>query len=109
MDRKLLGMKGEELASAVLENRGYKIIARNYVTKAGEIDIIAFKDGVLVFCEVKTRTAGVTGSGREAVDIRKQSKIRKCADIFIMSTNIPYDFCEFHVIEITCEHIRNCF
>ena len=109
MDRKLLGMKGEELASAVLTSRGYEILARNYITKAGEIDIIAFKDGVLAFCEVKTRIKGITGDGREAVDLRKQNKIRRCADIFIMSTNIPYDYCEFHVIEITCEHLKDCF
>lgn len=109
MDRKILGQAGEDLAAAVLKTRGYEIIARNYITKAGEIDIIAFKDGVLVFCEVKTRIAGITGDGREAVDLRKQKKIRRCADIFIMSTNMSYDYCEFHVIEITCEHLKNCF
>ena len=109
LDRKLLGYKGEELACYVMKERGYEIIARNYITKLGEIDIIAYKDGVLVFCEVKTRLAGPYGDGREAVNIRKQSKTRKCAEIFMMSTGISYDYCEFHVIEITIEHLGNCF
>ena len=109
LDRKLLGGKGEELAAVLLKNRGYEIVARNYITKSGEIDIIAFKDGVLVFCEVKTRIAGTYGDGREAVDKNKQTKIRKCAERFIMSTGIRYDYVEFHVIEITMEHLKNCF
>ncbi|MBQ5440947.1 MAG: YraN family protein [Firmicutes bacterium] len=109
MDRKQLGIKGEELACVLLTNRGYEIVARNYITKMGEIDIIAFKDGVLVFCEVKTRAAGIFGEGREAVDELKQQKIRKSAERFILSTGFKYDFIEFHVIEITIEHLRECF
>ena len=109
MNRKLLGIKGEELAAILLENKGYEIIARNYITRTGEIDIIAFKDGVLVFCEVKTRVAGAYGDGREAVNKTKQLKIRKCAERFIMSTGIKYDYVEFHVIEVTLEHIKDRF
>ena len=109
LDRKLLGYKGEELACYVMKERGYEIIARNYITKLGEIDIIAYKDGVLVFCEVKTRIAGIFGDGREAVDLRKQNKIKRCAEMFLLSTGIAYDYCEFHVIEITAEHLKNCF
>ncbi|MBQ2678560.1 MAG: YraN family protein [Firmicutes bacterium] len=109
LERKHLGIKGEELACAVLKTRGYEIIARNYITRIGEIDIIALKDRVVVFCEVKTRIAGMFGDGRDAVDARKQNKIRKCAEIFLMTTGISYDYCEFHVIEITAEHLKNCF
>ena len=105
----MLGIKGEELAGVLLKSRGYNIVARNYVTKFGEIDLIAFKDGVLVFCEVKTRVSGVFGDGREAVDISKQKKIRKCAERFMMSTGIKYDYAEFHVIEITIDHLKDCF
>ncbi|MBR6473126.1 MAG: YraN family protein [Firmicutes bacterium] len=109
MDRKELGIKGEDLAVVLLENRGYEIVARNYITKMGEIDIIAFKDRVLVFCEVKTRAAGIFGEGREAVDELKQQKIRKCAERFILTTGFKYDYIEFHVIEITIEHLKECF
>ena len=67
------------------------------------------KDRVVVFCEVKTRIAGIFGDGREAVDLRKQNKIKRCAEMFLLSTGIAYDYCEFHVIEITAEHLKNCF
>ena len=106
MNKKIMGDTGEDLACILLLNKGYEIVKRNYVTKAGEADIIAFKDGVLVFCEVKTRENGIFGSGREAVDKRKQMKIKKCAQLFIQQTKINYDYIEFHVIEIAIEHIR---
>ncbi len=109
MDEKELGLKGEDLAAVLLTNRGYDIVARNYITKMGEVDIIAFKDGVLVFCEVKTRTAGIFGEGREAVGEIKQQKIRRCAERFILTTGFKYDYIEFHVIEITIEHLKECF
>ncbi len=109
MDKRELGIKGEDLAAVHLRNRGYDIVARNYITRSGEVDIIAFKDGVLVFCEVKTRVEGIYGNGREAVDERKQIKIRKCAERFIQSTGFKYDYIEFHVIEITLEHLKECF
>lgn len=104
-----MGQKGEDLACAIFRIRGYEIIARNYITKVGEVDIIALKDRVVVFCEVKTRLKGMYGDGREAVDVRKRNKIRKCAEIFLMTTGISYDYCEFHVMEITAEHITDCF
>ncbi len=109
MDRKLLGQRGEDLACEILRMRGYDILARNYITKLGEIDIIAYKDRIVVFCEVKTRMAGIYGDGREAVDMKKRYKIKRCAEIFLETTRLSYDYCEFHVIEITAEHLRNCF
>lgn len=109
MDTKELGRKGEDMACTILQMRGYRILERNYRTKSGEIDIIAMKDRVVVFCEVKTRIMGIFGDGREAVDQRKQMKIRKTADVFLLNTGLSYDYCEFHVIEITAEHLKDCF
>ena len=109
MNKRTVGGKGEELAAAILEEKGYDILTRNYVTKAGEIDIIAKRDDTIIFCEVKTRTSDVLGGGREAVDHRKQEKIKRCAEIFLMNTWIPYEYCEFHVIEISIAHLEACF
>ena len=109
MNSKKLGEKGEELAASVLMEKGYDILVRNYITRVGEIDIIAKKDDTLVFCEVKTRLSDLLGEGREAVDERKQEKIRRCAEIFLINTWIPYDYCEFHVIEISVDHLEACF
>jgi putative endonuclease len=59
--RRALGRLGEELAVAHLERLGFAVVARNVRTRAGEIDLIVFDGRVLVFAEVKTRSAGFRG------------------------------------------------
>ena len=56
--RHSLGRRGEDLAAEHFERLGYRVIARNYRTRFGEIDLVATDDYVLVFCEVKTRRVG---------------------------------------------------
>jgi putative endonuclease len=80
---KSLGQRGEELAADRLQAEGYLIVARNWRCSRGEIDIIA-KDGeTLVFLEVKTRRSGRYGTPAEAVDTRKQEKVRQLARTFM--------------------------
>jgi putative endonuclease len=55
--RQALGTRGEELAATHLERRGWRIVERNFRTRAGEIDLIAARGGTLAFCEVKTLVA----------------------------------------------------
>jgi putative endonuclease len=56
MGNRELGLAGEKAACVYLKRNGYRIISRNYRSPFGEIDIVAFREGVLVFCEVKTRS-----------------------------------------------------
>lgn len=56
--RHSLGRLGERLAAEHLERLGYRIVARNYRTRFGELDLVATDDHLLVFCEVKTRREG---------------------------------------------------
>ena len=56
--RHSLGRRGEALAAEHLERLGYRVVARNYRTRFGELDLVVTDDEVLVFCEVKTRRAG---------------------------------------------------
>ncbi len=56
--RHSLGRLGERLAAEHLERLGYRVIARNYRTRFGELDLVVCDDEVLVFCEVKTRRGG---------------------------------------------------
>lgn len=53
--RKSLGRSGESVAVKYLENEGYRIYGTNFRTGSGEVDIIAFRDRTIIFCEVKTR------------------------------------------------------
>ena len=83
MDRRAKGRAGEEAAAAYLAGKGYEIVKRNYYTRYGEIDIIAYDDDFLVFAEVKTRTGKKYGTGAQAVTSKKIEKIRMCASIYL--------------------------
>ena len=77
--RKILGAKGERIAREHLKKNFYHILAENYRTKFGELDIVAKEGEVLVFVEVKTRIGREYGLPQEAVDFRKQNKIIRAA------------------------------
>lgn len=106
------GKKGEAKAVLFLKKHGYKILETNFKNKIGEIDIIAEKDGVIVFVEVKNRSTYGFGRPIEAVDFHKQSKIKKVAEIYLMIKNKYYNDVRFDVIEVSddnLEHIENAF
>lgn len=69
------GAAGEEYAAGILSGLGYRILARNFSSRYGEIDVIAEKGEVIAFIEVKTRRSGSMVSGLEAVTKSKQRKI----------------------------------
>ena len=73
------GLAAEDLAADHLERQGYQLIARNYRCEAGEIDVVAIKDGTLVFCEVKARRGDRFGTPAEAVGYAKQSRLKRLA------------------------------
>ncbi|MFA6255368.1 MAG: YraN family protein [Patescibacteria group bacterium] len=74
-DKLQLGQLGERLAAEYLTKKGYQIIAKNYSTRGGEIDLICQKDKVIHFIEVKTRTNQKFGWPEEAVTDEKLEKI----------------------------------
>lgn len=84
------GKLAEDYATSFLSQKGYKIINRNFRSRFGEIDIIALKDGYLVFIEVKARRSLLFGAPEESVGWSKIYKIRKTADYFSMlHPNLP--------------------
>jgi len=82
-NKKFLGSKGENAVKKYLKDKGYKILESNFRTRYGEIDIIAVKDGILTFVEVKTRTTCSFGTPAEAVESRKQRQIRRMAAAYL--------------------------
>jgi putative endonuclease len=80
-----LGHLGERLAREHLERLGYAIVARNYRTRFGELDIVARDRGALVFVEVKTRRAGA--SPLEAVGTRKRRQVRAMARSYLLAAS----------------------
>ena len=80
--KKEKGRAGEEIAARYLEEHGYEIVERNYTVRGGEIDVIAKRDGALVFVEVKTRT-DVTEGASLAVDEKKIGRLVRCAERYL--------------------------
>ena len=69
------GRRGEALAAHALVVRGYEIAARNWRSEAGEIDLIARKDGVWVFVEVKLRSGDAFGGPEAAITEQRQRRL----------------------------------
>ena len=105
--RPQLGRLGEDLAAEHLIRRGFQIVERNYRTRWGELDIIAFDGRTLAFCEVKTRRASRSGIGSplEAVRGLKRSRVRRMAGSWLIErTERPRaDKLRFDAIGITLD------
>ncbi len=83
--RHRLGATGEQLAAEHLTRRGFQIIERNYRTRWGELDLIAYDGRTLAFCEIKTRRAGGSAGGPfEAIGPLKQVQVRKMAGSWLI-------------------------
>jgi len=95
-----LGKCGEEIAVDFLKEQGYKIIARNYKSRFGEIDIIARDKDTLCFVEVKTRHSDKYGLPEEAVTRLKQRQIAKSALSFLKARALLDKKARFDVVSI---------
>ena len=99
MDRRERGRIGEDIASAFLEKKGYTIVARNFLCRLGEVDIIARNGEYLTFVEVKLRKNAEHGEAREFVTRSKQKRILLAAKYYLASHEGPLQP-RFDVVEI---------
>lgn len=74
------GKTGEDQATRWFQQQGYTVIHRNWVYRKYEIDLIAYKEDVLHFIEVKTRTSLGYGYPEEAVSKKKIENMMKCGE-----------------------------
>jgi putative endonuclease len=119
--RHRLGVAGEQLAAEHLIRRGFSIVERNYRTRWGELDIVAYDGYTLAFCEVKTRrVAAGTGSPFDSLRPRKRARVRKMAGSWLIErTQRPHaDAVRFDAIGVTfdpagrlvgIEHLEGAF
>ena len=90
MTNKEIGKYGENLAKDFLIKKGFEVIETNFrYSKIAEIDIIALKDNVVHFVEVKTRTSNAFGTPFEAIDKNKLNSIYH-AGLFYIQKNKKY-------------------
>jgi len=102
MNTREIGNIGEDAVCDFLEKKSYKVIERNYVIRGGEIDIIATKNDIIAFVEVKTRSRNPMVSGFEAITKSKMSHIFKTAQDYLLKNNFDLQpRFDVAVVEIT--------
>lgn len=113
---KSLGSEGENLAVAFLKKKGYRILAKNYKTFIGEIDIIAEDGETVVFVEVKTRKNDMFGYPFESVNSRKRQKLKNLALLYLKKRGeeLPVRFDVLSIVYLEngrrmIDHIRDAF
>lgn len=107
---------GEERATNFLKNNGYLILARNFRTNFGEIDIIARKDEEYIFVEVKTRTSKKYGRPVDSINQIKRKHIVQASKYYIYINNLQNKCVRYDIIEVYINeknhfinHIKNVF
>ena len=116
MNTKSIGNEGEYRAAKYLESKGFEIIGRNWRTKLGEIDIIAVKNDILVFVEVKTLPNGTLDMIQRELNYQKRERIIKTSKRFLLKhREYNNSYVRFDVIVIDMPglepvyHIENAF
>ena len=105
MDRRQsLGKRGEDLACAELEKRGYVIVDRRFRTRCGELDIVARDSGVLVFVEVRARSGCNFGTPFESVTWKKRQRLSQMAVSYLCARRLAGVACRFDVVSIVEQH-----
>ncbi len=98
--KQALGRWGEELAARFLEDNGYTVLGRNLHSAHGEIDIVASKQGALIFVEVKTRSSHAFAYPEASVTLRKQAALLSAAEDYLQAHPESGDSWQFDVIAI---------
>ena len=102
-EKRKIGNLGEQEVVTYLKTKGYKILARNFLKPYGEVDIIAMKDDIVCFIEVKTRKNTRYGTPREAVNYYKQQRIIKASQAYMIENKLTDYLMRFDVAEVLVE------
>jgi putative endonuclease len=106
LDRLRPGASGEDLACRHLARQGYAILCRNFRCRSGEVDVVAAREGVTVFVEVKERRGKSYGAGFEAVTFGKRRRLLRAARLYAASRGLSETPVRFDVISIDWEEGR---
>jgi putative endonuclease len=98
-EKKSIGISGEQAVEKWLARNGFMILARNYQIRYGEVDLIAQKDEVVAFIEVKTRKTEYFPTSL-VVNKAKQAKIIKAAKHFVLQNQIRDKVLRFDVATV---------
>lgn len=104
MDRRLTGILGEETAAKYYRAKGYTLLAANFRTRQGELDLVVQKGSLLVFAEVKTRQSDTALRPAEAVTPAKQRRLLAAARAYLAQLGQEPDAIRFDVVEVFCQN-----
>ena len=100
-ERKSRGDRGEAVVAVYLRRKKYTVLAEQFRTRRGEIDLVARSpEGILCFVEVKTRKDDSFASAREFVTPAKQRRIRAAAQAYLVMCGDTDSLCRFDVAEV---------
>ena len=99
-DNKIIGSNGEELALTNLLAKGYRLLARNFRNRFGEIDLVMEDEKTVVFVEVKTRVGEEFGLPEEEVSARKFAQVRRMGEVFLVEKGMWERPCRVDVVAI---------
>jgi putative endonuclease len=110
------GLEGERVAERWLRARGWRVLQRRYRSGHRDIDLIAERDGLVAFVEVKARTGSDFGDPVEAVNWRKRNELVRSATTWIVRHGRPGETYRFDVIgvlvagrRVRIRHVENAF
>ena len=111
------GRRGEDLAHRLLQEKGFRVVARNYRARsgAGEIDLVAWERDTLVFVEVKSRSTEEFGAPDRAVDREKRLALVRAAREYARRANVEWRRVRFDVVSVilvdppALAHTRDAF
>jgi len=103
--KKRIGEKGEEVAARFLQKKGYRVLARNFRSRFGEVDIVAQDKDTIVFVEVRTGSRRRIHEPEETIGPLKQSRIVRTAQAYLQK-HFPDEPCSarFDVVAIEETH-----
>ena len=101
MDAKAFGQKGEAAAARYYLDRGCRLLAHNYRTRMGELDLVLMEGETVVIAEVKARSETRRGPAAEAVGPAKQRRIILAAQRFLQQSGLSEYPVRFDVVEVT--------
>jgi putative endonuclease len=101
--RAVLGREGESIACDLYLRSGYQIVERNFRCDLGELDVVARRGDLIVFCEVKSRRSDRWGNPAEAVGALKQLRIRKLAGRWLADRRVRAKDIRFDVVSVVFE------
>lgn len=101
-----IGRFGEILAKNYLVKHGYKIIDANVKLSYQELDLIAVKDGQVIFIEVKTRISQFYGPAENALQFTKLQRFRRGMEMYMSNKNLPAEEVRADLVAVDIDHIK---